>query len=141
MTCRLMACNTECGSWRMVTSRARSSALSPLSVSKTKAQCFSQSARISARVVVAGNKFLVAVPVGLLAVGGEEVAEPRAHIACHVFHDHGNAVGLGVGCGEELFVGELCDGGIGQALMSAQTAEHFVEIHRADVRHAEPQRK
>src|SRR5258708_4577266 len=52
-------------------------------------------------------EFSVAVAVGLFAVGGEKIFPARTHVAGHVFHDDGDAIGLFVKRGEKSFVGTL----------------------------------
>src|SRR5258708_38322127 len=52
-------------------------------------------------------EFGVAVAVGLLAVGGQKIFPARTHVAGHVFHDDGDAIGFFVERGEQSFVGTL----------------------------------
>jgi hypothetical protein len=58
-------------------------------------------ARSSARLQF---ELRVAMAVRLFAVRGEEVAPARAHVARHVFHDDGDAVGFLVRRVEEIAV-------------------------------------
>jgi len=50
-------------------------------------------------------EFSVAVAVRLFAVGRQKIFPARTHVAGHVFHDDGDAVGFFVERGEKSFVG------------------------------------
>ena len=77
----------------------------------------------------AGNlEFTVAVAVGLLAVAGEEVGEPRPQVARHVLDDDGQAVRLRIECHQELVVADLGQGVLRQFLQPAKLNADVVEI-------------
>src|SRR5258705_13454828 len=52
-------------------------------------------------------EFGVAVAVGLFAVGRQKIFPARTHVAGHMFHDDGDAIGFFVERGEKSFVGTL----------------------------------
>src|SRR5882672_10796841 len=52
-------------------------------------------------------EFGVAVAVGLFAVAGQKIFPARTHVAGHMFHDDGDAIGFFVKRGEQSFVGTL----------------------------------
>ena len=54
---------------------------------------------------------------------------------CNVLGDDGDTVGFRIGLGEKLLLAELRDGALGQALVSAKSAENLVKILRANVGH------
>src|SRR5581483_332800 len=48
------------------------------------------------------HKFLVAIAIRFFAIGGQEIGKPGAHVARDMFHDQGNAVGLGIQADEPM---------------------------------------
>ena len=54
----------------------------------------------------------IAIAVGLLAVGLEEISSARPHVAGEVLHDDRDGIGLRVQCGEQRFVRRLRDSAI-----------------------------
>ena len=80
------------------------------------------------------DEFGVAVAVGFLAVGGEEVGPAGAHVACHVLHDDRDGVGFFIDGDEELLVGDLLHGAFGELLVVAEYCEGVLEVRRGELR-------
>ena len=75
-------------------------------------------------------EFGVAIAIGLFAVGGEEIAPARAHVADHVLDDDGDGIGFGVERDEEIFVGALLDGAFGEFFIVAKEGERVLNVGR-----------
>ena len=56
------------------------------------------------------HKFFVPVSPRFLSIRGEEISPAGKQVACHMLHDDGNAVRIGVEGDVQLVVGELSDG-------------------------------
>jgi hypothetical protein len=72
----------------------------------------------------------VAIAVGLFTIGGEEIAPARAHVADHVFDDDGDGVRVGIEGGEEMFVGALVHGALGELFVLAEEGERILNVGR-----------
>ena len=82
--------------------------------------------------LVAGSmrdlEFLIAKAVWLLAVGGQEVGETRAHVSCEMLDQNRNRIRFLVKSHEEILVRKLPHGSLGHALVPAELALGFFEI-------------
>src|SRR6267142_6666458 len=65
-------------------------------------------------------EFGVAVAVRLFAVAGQKIFPARAHVAGHMFHDDGDAIGFFVKRGEKSFVGTLRERALDEFLVIAK---------------------
>jgi hypothetical protein len=72
----------------------------------------------------------VAIAVRLFAVGGEKIAPARAHVADHMFDDHGDGVGLRIERDEQMFVGTLLHGTLGESFVLAEDGERVLNVGR-----------
>src|SRR5215831_3317946 len=77
-------------------------------------------------------EFRVAVPVRLLAVGGEEIEPPRAEVAGDVLDHERDRIGFRVELLEELRLGDLSDGLFGEFLLPVKLPPRVFEIEVAD---------
>ena len=80
-------------------------------------------------------EFVIAVAVGLLAVGGEKVGEARTHIAGDMLDEDRDGIRFRIEGDQELLVRHLGDGALGHALISAKLAPDFFEKVRAKCVH------
>src|SRR5579863_6289816 len=78
-------------------------------------------------------EFLIAIAVWLLAIGGQEVGEPRAHVARQMLDEDGDRIRLWIERYEQLFVFQLSDGALCQAFVPTELATGFIEIVSCDV--------
>ena len=125
-----MACMTECASLRIITSRPRSLSWRDSSASKTYFQpAIPHGHELFARFWSV-LEFGVAIAIGLFAVGGQEIAPPRAHVANHVLDDDGDGVGFGIERGEKIFVGTLVHGALGERFVVAKKSEGILDVER-----------
>lgn len=79
------------------------------------------------------DELAIAVPSGLLAIGGEEVGPAGEQVARDMLHDDGDAVRIGIERDPQLVVGQLGDCLVGPAFVRAKTADRPVEEGAADV--------
>jgi hypothetical protein len=75
-------------------------------------------------------EFGVAIAIRFLAVGRHEIAPARAHVANHMLDDDGDGVGLGIECGEKIFVGALLHGALGEFFILAEESERVLNVGR-----------
>ena len=123
-----MACITEWASPRMVTRRTRSASDKGSSASEHQIptrlpQSHERFAR-GGRVLELG----VAMAVGLLAIGGQEVRPARAHVAGHMLYYDGNRIGFRVEGNEKLLVGNLRHSAFGELLVLAKQGERIFQV-------------
>ena len=122
---------TGSASPRTRTSLSRSAGVRAFSVSNSRVQPLSQSAKIVARPGLPVDlELAVAVSVRLLAVGRQEVGEPRAQVPGHVLHDDREAVRLGVERHVELVVCDLRERVFGELLQLPELQPDVVEVAR-----------
>jgi len=67
-----------------------------------------------------GFKFRVAISVGLLSIGGQEICPTRFHVPHHVFDDGGDGIRFGVEHSEQARIRALRDGAVSQLLVVAE---------------------
>lgn len=79
------------------------------------------------------DEFVVAVPVGLLAVFGEEVGPTRMHVADHMFHNESDGIGFFVEGSEQVLVRNLFNGAFGELLVVAEEREGILEIRSGEL--------
>jgi hypothetical protein len=83
-----------------------------------------------------GLELAVAVAVGLLAVGREEIRPARAHVAGDVLDEDGHAVGPGVQAGHDVRIVETAQGPLAERLQGRDAGARAAQEIGADVRAA-----
>src|SRR5439155_5879383 len=84
----------------------------------------------------------VTIAIGLLAVGREEVAEPRPQVPGDVLHDDGDAVRAPIELGVQIGVRRLRDRPVAERLVVAEAARDILQVRGTKIdriaRHVTP---
>ena len=83
-------------------------------------------------------EFAVAITGGFFAVGGQKIGPAGDHVAGDVFDDDGDGIGFGIEGKEELIVGELGDGALGEFLVIGEESQRVFQVGSGELqRHGE----